>query len=363
MNNSEIKSEQVSTREFIKSIFKFFNFLGQNWQILLIALLLGTGYDTFKNTTTSNDKEYTGQIVFHLELDGSSGQNQLTGLANTFGIGGGQSQGGDILASSNFGAIVTSVNVFQNAFMREVKMGDRKDLFINIFVDSSDIKRNEWAGNFFSGPSAYSTYKFSKKSIYDFTPYENQIIGDVYTKLNFATELVPKENSSLFVLVGKTTHERLTKLWLETLMLATEDFYKEMKTKKTRQLLEIQSSRLDSLSYLMRNNDKKIARLTFDLPNVVDPTGPMKQQQLTRDNNYLSNQYYTQLANVENLNRLLFERTPIFTILEPVRLPLTIYSKAGISTRINGLIALFSMIIVLSLRKSYLEIMRDNQIQ
>ena len=53
--------------------------------------------------------------------------------------------------------------------MREVKMGDRKDLFINIFVDSSDIKRNEWAGNFFSGPSAYSTYKFSKK--YNFSNF------------------------------------------------------------------------------------------------------------------------------------------------------------------------------------------------
>ncbi|MCA0362431.1 MAG: hypothetical protein LCH67_00160 [Bacteroidetes bacterium] len=358
MSENKMSSDQISTKEFFKSVFNFFNFLGKNWQILLIALLVGTGYDIFNNITKGKENEYTGQIIFHVELEGGGGQNQLSGLASTFGLGN-QQQTGDLLASTNFEAIVTSVNVFQNAFMREVQLDGRKDLFVNIFVDSSDIKTNEWGGNIFTGPSDYAKYKFTKKRAEDFSPYENQILGDIYTKLSFNTELVPKENSSLFVLVSSTSNEKLTKLWLETLMMATEDFYREMRTRKTKQLLAIQTNRLDSLSYLMKNNDKRIARLNFDLPNVVDPSAPMRQQQLSRDNTYLSNQYYTQLANVESLNRILFERIPIFTVLEPVRLPLTIYSKVGISTRMSGLIALVAMIIILTVRKTYLEIIEE----
>ncbi len=362
---SEIKttSDQISTKEFLKSVFDFFHFLGRNWQILLIALLIGTNYDILKKSVFGSEKLFNGQIVFHLELDGGGGQSQLAGLASTFGIGGTQQQQGDILASTNFEAIVTSVNVFQNAFMKEVKMGNRKDLFVNIFMDSSDIKRNEWKGNFITGPSPYIDFKFTKKSIEEFTPYENQVMAEVFFKLSNETRVEPIENSSLFVLVSSTTNERLTKLWLETLMAATEDFYKVMRTKKTRQLLDLQVERLDSLSYLMKNNDRRIARITFDMPNIVDPSAPMKQQQLNRDNTYLSNQYYTQMANVENLNRLLFERTPIFTILEPVRLPLQVYSKVGFSTRLSGLIALIATIFFISIRKTYQEIRQEKQNQ
>ena len=132
-----------------------------------------------------------------------------------------------------------------------------------------------------------------------------------------------------------------------------------MKTKKTRQILKLQENRLDSLAYAMKYNDKRIARLTFDNPNVVDPSGLMRQQQVSRDNTYLSNQYYTQLANVEALNRLIIEQTPIFTVLEPVRLPLSIIKKTGFSTRVGGLIGLVAMILIISIRKTYLDIMSD----
>lgn len=360
--DKSIKEDQVSTKEFFQSVFKYFKFLGNNWQILLVALLVGSIYDTVNNTFLDYEDTYSGQITFHLELEAGGGQNQLGGFASAFGLGavGGQSQGGSLLASSNFEAIILSGNVFQNAFMREVKIGNRKDLFINYFIDSSDIKRKEWSGNLFKDPSPYTKYKFKKKDIADFTPYENQIFADVYTKLYNVTRVEPDKNSSLISIYATTSNEGLTKDWIETLMAATEDFYREMKTKKTRQILKVQEGRLDSLAYAMKYNDKRIARLTFDNPNVVDPTGPMRQQQLSRDNTYLSNQYYTQLANVESLNRIIIEQTPIFTVLEPVRLPLSVIKKTGFSTRLSGLIAMVAMIFIITIRKTYLDVMSEN---
>jgi H+/gluconate symporter-like permease len=43
-------SEQASTKEFLKSVFSYFQFLGRNWQLLLIALLIGNYYDFIKNS-------------------------------------------------------------------------------------------------------------------------------------------------------------------------------------------------------------------------------------------------------------------------------------------------------------------------
>ncbi|MCP9767639.1 hypothetical protein EGI22_06920 [Lacihabitans sp. LS3-19] len=360
MSNIEQKEEQVSTKEFILSVIKYFSFLGKNWQILLIALLIGTSYDAFKNTFLDKDDVYSGQITFHLELEGGGAQNQLGGFASAFGLGGGmQQQAGSLLASTNFEAIVMSGNVFHNAFMEEVMVNGKKELFVNYYIDSSNIKTKEWAGNLFRGPSPYADYRFKKKKISEFTPFENSMLAEVYAKLYADSRVEPEEGTSLINIYATTTNEMLTKTWIETLIHATEEFYKNMKTKKTRQMLVMQEQRLDSLAYEMKHNDKRIARLTFDNPNVVDPSGPMRQQQLTRDNTYLSNQYYTQLANVESLNRLIIEQTPIFTVLEPVRLPLEIVKKTGISTRLSGLIALFAAIFIISIRKTYLDVMAD----
>lgn len=358
--NQNIKEEQVSTKEFILSAFKYLNFLGRNWQILLTALIVGTIYDTINNSLKETAKLYDGQSTFHLELEGG-GQNQMGGFASVLGLtGGAQAQGGSLLSTSNFEAIILSVGVFQNAFMREIKVGNRKELFINYFIDSSDIKRNEWAGSLFQSPSQFANYRFKKKRMEEFTPYENQIITDVYTKLFNLTRVEPEEGSSLITIYASTSNEKLTKDWIEILMATTEDFYKEMKTKKTRQILKVQEGRLDSLAYAMKFNDKRLARLSFDNPNVVDPSGLMRQQQVSRDNTYLSNQYYTQLANVEGLNRLIIEQTPIFTVLEPVRLPLMILEKKGLSMRLSGLIAFAAMIMIITLRKTYKDIMSDN---
>jgi hypothetical protein len=354
--------QQISTQAFLKSVFTFFINLANKWQIILIALLIGTCFDLVKNTFFKKPPVYNGKISFHLELDGSAGggANQLGGLASSFGLPGmAPAGGGDLFGAANFEAIVLSVSNFQHALMKEVKIGNRTDLFINYYIDSSDIKTNEWAGSLIKSASPFMDFKFTKKKPEDFTPYENMAFAEVYNKLAPDTRVDPQDNSSLVDLVAGTTNENLTKIWLETLMETTEEFYKNMKTKKTRQLLKIQEKRLDSLTYLVKNTDRKLARITFDNPNVVDPQGIVQQQKVNRDNTYITNQYFTQLANVESLNRLIFEQTPIFHVLEPVRLPLEVIEKTGVSTRLGGIICLFAAILIISLVKSFKEIMGD----
>lgn len=351
----KIDSDQVSTKEFVLSVVDYFKFILGKWRIILIALLLGTCYDLVSKSLFVNTKEYSGQMTFHLELDGGGNQGgQLAGLAGAFGLGGAAPTQGSILAATNFESILTSLSVFQIAMMKEIKLPNgKKELFINYYCDSSDIKSKEWKGSLFRSPSGFLNYRMKSKKIEDFTPMENQMMSEVFLKLSSETRMEPRQASSLFELYATTTNELLTKDWMEILIATTEDFYREMKTKKTKLMLRMQQDRLDSLSYAMKNNDARLARATFDNPNVVDPNGGIKQQVYTRNNTYITNQYFTQLATVEGLNRTLFEQTPIFTILEPVRLPLIAYKKVGISTRINGLIYMVVAIALLSFYRIY----------
>jgi hypothetical protein len=351
------KSEQVSTKEFLLSVFSYFKFLGKNWQILLIALLIGNFYDFTKNNYFKKATEYGAKTQFDIDLEGS-GQAQMGGLAATFGLPGGAKNSG-LLNIANFETVLLSKAVFNEAFFTEIDLYGRKDLFVNFFIDSSDIKNNEWGASLFRGPSSYGEYKFTKKELEELTPYENQILADIFTKLEGLTVLEKEDGTSLYNLSAKLTNELLTKAWLETLLSATEKYYTSIKTAKTRKLISIQSKRLDSLAYELRKTDRGLAKTTFEQPDVVNPYAMGNQSKLTRDNTYLTNVYMSNLTSLENLKNVLIEQEPMFSVLTPITLPLIYSQKAGISVRLSGLILLVATIIIISIRKSYLDIMKD----
>lgn len=340
---NKIQENQISTEDFFKKVFVFFGVLGKNWRLLLIGFTIGALIALISDYITVKKTQYRASITFNLELGSSGSAGQLGGLASALGVGAmGQAQSGDFFSGSNFPKLIQTLVVYEKALMKEVEVNGKKELFINYYIDSSGIKNKEWAGSLFKKPFTEAlNYRFTKKEANTFSPMENTIITSLYDKLNPDTVIFPIEGTSLIVISGVTLNENLSKAWVEALMAATEDFYKEVKTKKTKEILQKQITRLDSIKVLLGETDRKLARLTFESANVVDPTGPMKQQQYTRNNTFLSNQYFTQMTTIEQLNRVIAEQTPIFTIVEPARLPLeTEVVGSGIDTKLFSLIGL-----------------------
>lgn len=351
-----MERDQISTKEFLLSIFNYFKFLASHWRVLLIMLIAGNLIDMVKNNYFSTVKMYGGAIEFNIDLEGG-GQNPLGGLAGAFMGGGAMPTTGGLSSIANFPQVILSRTVFENALMKEVELYGRKNLLVNHVIDSSDIRTNEWGGNLFRGPSSYADFRFTQKPLKEFTPEENQIMTDVVTKLAEQTNM-EKDEGSIYKLDAVLSNELLTKAWLETLLKATEEFYTEIKTLKTRKMINIQKRRVDSLSMMLRGNDTRLAKATFEQPDVVNPLAASSTNKLNRDNTYLSNLYFTNLSSLDNLNNLLIEQSQIFSILNPVKLPLIATSRAGISVRLTGLILLFAAIVFLSLRKTYLDIMK-----
>ncbi len=348
--------DQISTKEFLKSVFNYFQFLGSYWQLLLIVLVAGNLFDMIKNNYFSTTRMYGAAIQFNIDLEGNA-QNQLGGLATAF-MGAAPSNSG-LMDITNFPLIIMSRTVFENALMTETELFGRKDLYVNFFIDSSDIKTKEWGGNMFRDPSPYGQMKFEKKKPADFTPHENQVMGDVFNKLEEFTVMEKEQGTSIYTLSTKMSNELLAKTWVEVLLKATENFYTEMKTVKTRKMIAIQQRRVDSLSSLLRRNDSGVAKATFEQPDAVNPAAGSALSRLTRDNTYLSNLYFTNLNSLDNLTNLLVEQTQFFHVLTPVKLPLDATSRVGISVRLTGLILLVATIIIISFRKSYLDIMSE----
>ena len=358
-----IQEEQISTKDLLKKIIAVLNLIGSQWKLLLISIAIGTLISIIIDVKDIKETEYVGEIQFNLE-SGGNGQNPmggLAGLAGAFGMGGmGGATTNDLFSGGNFGLMVASKALYEKALMKEVTIGGKKTLFINFYKDSSDIAKKEWGGDLLHEPDKKSiAYSFKPKQPNEFTKVENIMIATIYEKLAAQTQLQPLDKTgSIMILSCVTNSELLTKIWLETLLETLKEFYIEVRTQKTREIYDIQVNRLRELEGKLSSTDRQLATANFQNLNAVDPTAPMKQQQLNRSNAFISNQYYTQMATVEQLKMALIHQTPLFTVLQPVRLPLLEkkYTSGG-NTKTGGFLGFFVCLIFIIIRKTYQELM------
>lgn len=360
-----LKEQEVSTKEFLKQTIRFVRNIGKSWRLMMIGLLAGAIVSFTLDIINEKETDYLATISFNLDIGGGGpGMGQMSGIADAFGIGGmQQNQSGDLLSGANFPTLAKSRIVFEKALMTNVVVGGDTMLMANYYKDSSNIKRTDWAGNLIKKPKTnFIEYRFVQKDPDDLTPEENEIITSLYTHLYERTVFEGVSGSSITQLSVVSTNDILAKTWAETLLKTTEVFYKEVKTQKTRNLLAEQESRLDSLLGLMNGSDSQLARLSFKNPNIIDSGTKMREQQVGRNNNFYTNQYYTQLANVESLNRLLNEQTPIFTIIDPIRLPLMTYSGGlGQSYKLGSILGLVLSLVISIVLNTYREIVSSEE--
>lgn len=363
--DANLKEQEVSTKEFLSQTFNFVRSIGKSWRLLMIGLLSGAIISFILDIVNEEEKKYMAAVSFNLDIGGANqGTNPMSGFASAFGLGGmQQNQSGDLLSGANFPTLAKSRIVFEKALMTNVVVEGDTMLMANYYKDSCGIVDTEWAGSLFKKPrQGFIDYRFEKKSPDDFTPDENEIISSLCAHLYDNTNFEGVNSSSLTRLSVISSNDILAKTWAETLLKTTEAFYKEVKTQKTRNILTEQENRLDSLRALMNGTDSQLARLSFQNPNIINSNAQMRQQQVGKNNTFYSTQYYTQLANVESLNRLLTEQTPIFTIIDPIRLPLTVYSGGlGQSYKLGSILGLVLSLVIAVVMNTYREIVNEEK--
>lgn len=350
-----IPPDQISPKAVILKVFELGRTLRRYWKLIAGLVLIG-GIGGFAYDFTNKKKPtYTADIVFNLGGgSSSSGFGDMGALAGMFGLSGGAPDA-NIFVGENFLYYAISRPIMEKALMKEKQLMGRKDLLVNHYIQYSGIRDEDW-----EDMDSLRAYRFNPKDPRTFTKKESSIMGMIYARLQGETSVFqPDRKSSFMTLRAGTQSELLSKLWAETLLETIEEDYRVKQSKKTMEMYTLLRYRADSLARRLNRTETDLARYMDQNQQVVVAEGHIMETKLSRNSTFLQGQYVAALQAVENLRLNMIKEAPLFTIIEPVVLPLEIEIHKTYGLQIGIVLALLISILIVFFRETYRSIMRQ----
>jgi hypothetical protein len=183
---------------------------------------------------------------------------------------------------------------------------------------------------------------------------EIDCLGRVFLRIRDETNIQQDNKKLSYIsLTGILENEQLAKVWVELLLETLEDFYQKNQTKKSREMMVILERRVDSLASVLNRTESKLARVTDVNIDAVVVQGRVDQTRLTRSSSFVSSLYLEASRNLENIKMSIIKESPLFTVVEPVYLPLDKRVFSIDNTIFGIVIGLFLSFIILIIRESY----------
>ncbi|HEV7347262.1 hypothetical protein [Telluribacter sp.] len=349
-----LPEDQISPKDVVFKLIIIKNTLARNWKILVLFIILGTGIGYFLDIYLQKEANYEAMILFNLGAGGApaGGMGDLAGM---LGLGG--SPDANIFTGENFFYFVKSRPVVERALMKEVQVGKKKMLLANFFIDSSGIRKYDWA----EIPKLKKFY-FTSNDPEKYNLDQRIALNAVVEKAKVAaTVFQPDRKSSFIMLQVNSINPELTKTWIETLLETVEEVYTEEQTRKTRKALRQFQTRADSLSRLLGSTESRLAREMDYSTQIVVPEGRAQVTRLSRNSQFLQQMYFEALRNVENLRASLIREAPLFTIIEPVKVPVDSRAETGKRAQLGFLIGLVLGLLTIYIKSVYTTIMADTR--
>jgi hypothetical protein len=148
-------------------------------------------------------------------------------------------------------------------------------------------------------------------------------------------------------------NEQLAKAWTEVLLETLENSYQKFQTKKSREMMHIMQRRVDSLGAVLNHTESKLARVTDVNIDAVVVQGRVDQTRLTRSSTFVTSLYLEASRSLESLKMSIIKESPLFTVVEPVYLPLDKRVFAIDNTIFGVIIGLFLSALILVIRETY----------
>lgn len=351
--------DQISPKSLILRVFQLKNVARRNWKLLLILIALGAGsgftYDLFHRARTT----YTGSIMFNLgggSSGGGFGGGDLGQLAGALGFGSGASDA-NIFSGDNFLIYAKSRPVIEKTLMKTDTINGKDTLLVNYYIRHSGIRNKEWENN-----DTLRAFYFTRvKKPIEYNRVERSAMSSIYARIQGEIAVTqPERKSSFMELSCFMEDEQLTATFLTTHLKTIEEDYQAKQTKKTREMYDLLTSRADSLAGILSGTESQLARYMDQNQQVVVAQAKIRETKLSRNSTFLSTLYYQAMQSADNMRLSLIRETPLFTIIEPVSLPLFIEVLKPGGLQIGLALGLVFGIIVIFLRESYRSIMRGN---
>ncbi|WPU95785.1 lipopolysaccharide biosynthesis protein [Mucilaginibacter sabulilitoris] len=346
-------NEQLSLKDLILKIGKWWQYLLSKWVTILIAGIIGGAigltYAYLKKPI------YKAELSFALDDDKSSsgGFGSALGLASQFGIDLGGGNGGGAFSGDNLLALMKSRSMTEKALLSTITLNGKQETLVEYYISFNKIRKtwqpSQKLKNIVFLPNADRS-KFSLQ--------QDSILGAFYHAISKSHLTVDKADKKLTIISVKVSSENelFAKYFTEILVKTVSNFYVETKTKKSVQNVNILQRQTDSVRRELNAAINGVASSSDLNPNPNPALQILRAPAMRRQVDVQANQaILTQLvANLEISKVSLRKETPLIQIIDRPILPLEKEALGKVQGLIiGGFLGSLLLIIFISARKFF----------
>ncbi len=233
-----MEQEELSIKSTLISLKSTVMYLFSKWWIFLIVGVLG-GVAGIVYATLEK-AQYESRLTFSLGESGGGLSGALS-LAAEFGFNLGGS-GSDIFAGDNIMTILTSRRIIEDVFLSADTVDGKVATMADFFMTYHKL---DYSKNKKIGPISFPVGADRKKFTYHqdsilFTFYESAIKKSLRVKR-------PDKRLNFYEINYLSPNERFSKIFTEKLIDQATTFYVELKSKRSRETLEILTERAEAM--------------------------------------------------------------------------------------------------------------------
>jgi hypothetical protein len=206
-------------------------------------------------------------------------------------------------------------------------------------------------------PEDFYIHRFKSSELKDLDSQDRNILDMIYLHLKEKTYLVSENQKSSFLKLSvETRNDTLSYVWSKLYLKTVTDFYIDTKTKKSKELLIIMSSRVDSLRSALYYTQGKLANFQDQNQQIIFNQAKIISERLQMNSTQLQGMYLESVRNLDNLKFSLIKESPLLNIISDTELPLTPSPKSkGTITFLGTLLGFFFSCIIVYLINLYKE--------
>lgn len=356
VNEKSIINDEISLKELVISLKRWYIYLVSKWKIIIVAGFLGAVIGLVYSFTKK--PIYTASLSFAMEDEksGGGGLGSALGLASSFGLDLGGS-GGGIFTGANL------TELFKSRYMVE------KTLLSPVIIEGKEIslaemyiQNNKWREKWNDKPRIKTIQFLVNIDRKKFTREQDSILGKIYENLfEKGLSVVQKDKKISIVNIDVVSNNELfSKYFCEALAREVGEFYVQTKSKKARINMAILEHQVDSIRRELNSAITGVAIANDNAFNLnpalnVRRTPSAKRQVDVQANTAI----LTELVKQSELARVtLRKETPLIQIIDRPILPLKKDSFGKIKGIIvGGFLGCFAMFFGLVLNKIFKKLM------
>jgi hypothetical protein len=357
MQEHTVQKDQITLKELILGLQKWWRYLLSKWLVIMLCGLLGAGLGlTYAFLDKTN---YVGELTFVLENSSrSSPLSSYMGLASQFGIDLGSGGSSGVFEGDNIMEFLKSRMMIEKTLLSPVKIDNKTMTLVDFYIQFTELDKN-WEGI----PAIKGLHFPLGQERSKFTRSQDSVLNLIQESLVKSNLEISKRDKKLSFISVKCTspQEMFSKVFVERLVKEATDFYVNTKIGHSRINVDKLQVSADSLEQLLNRKTYSLAASQDVNKNPARQVANVGTEVQARDKMFLQTMYAEVIKNLELSKMAMAQETPIVQVVDTPILPL---KKARFGKLkgiiIGGFLAGFLTLVILIARRIYKEALAED---